>query len=144
MVLHGWLGLAWIASTALGMQTILCMRVAISNPVVTKSFVACQLEDNCIVAGEEPPEMWLSVAVCHHFGRVVLFVAPALYGTLALVLQPLDTTFALSTSAYMLLSAKECFDVKDASNGVVCAPSCSSRCVHSLKDSLVADPSFLV
>lgn len=39
------------------------MRVAISNPVVTKSFVACQLEDNCIVAGEEPPEMWLSVAV---------------------------------------------------------------------------------
>ncbi|KAL3143404.1 hypothetical protein ABBQ38_002227 [Trebouxia sp. C0009 RCD-2024] len=42
--------------------TILCMRVAISNPVVTKSFVACQLEDNCIVAGEEPPEMWLSVA----------------------------------------------------------------------------------
>ena len=39
------------------------MRVAISNPVVTKSFVACQLEDNCIVSGEEPPEMWLSVAV---------------------------------------------------------------------------------
>lgn len=42
------------------------MRVAISNPVVTKSFVACQLEDNCIVAGEEPPEMWLSVAVRPH------------------------------------------------------------------------------
>ena len=39
------------------------MRVAISNPVITKSFVACQLEDNCIVSGEEPPEMWLSVAV---------------------------------------------------------------------------------
>lgn len=42
--------------------TILCMRVAISNPVITKSFVACQLEDNCIVSGEEPPEMWLGVA----------------------------------------------------------------------------------
>ena len=39
------------------------MRVAISNPVITKSFVACQLEDNRIVQGEEPPEMWLSVAV---------------------------------------------------------------------------------
>lgn len=39
------------------------MRVAISNPVITKSFVACQLEDNSFVAGEEPPEMWLSVAV---------------------------------------------------------------------------------
>ncbi len=47
----------------LRVQTILCMRVAISNPVITKSFVACQLEDNCIVQGEEPPEMWLSVAV---------------------------------------------------------------------------------
>lgn len=43
-------------------STILCMRVAISNPVITKSFVACQLEDNCIVQNEEPPEMWLSVA----------------------------------------------------------------------------------
>lgn len=42
--------------------TILCMRVAISNPVITKSFVACQLEENCIVTGEEPPEMWLNVA----------------------------------------------------------------------------------
>lgn len=45
------------------LQTILCMRVAISNPVITKSFVACQLEDNSFVAGEEPPEMWLAVAV---------------------------------------------------------------------------------
>ena len=41
------------------------MRVAISNPVITKSFVACQLEDNSFVAGEEPPEMWLAVAVSH-------------------------------------------------------------------------------
>ena len=39
------------------------MRVAISDPVITKSFVACQLEDNSFVAGEEPPEMWLAVAV---------------------------------------------------------------------------------
>ena len=54
------------------------MRVAISNPVVTKSFVACQLEDNCIVAGEEPPEMWLSVAVCQRFGRVMHFVVSIL------------------------------------------------------------------
>lgn len=42
------------------------MRVAISNPVITKSFVACQLEDNSFVAGEEPPEMWLAVAVSPH------------------------------------------------------------------------------
>lgn len=55
------------------------MRVAISNPVVTKSFVACQLEDNCIVSGEEPPEMWLSVAVRPHFAFCLLFCAPMLY-----------------------------------------------------------------
>ena len=71
-----------VIPSAVGVQTILCMRVAISNPVVTKSFVACQLEDNCIMAGEEPPEMWLSVAVCQHFGQIVPFVKPVLSGSL--------------------------------------------------------------
>lgn len=53
------------------------MRVAISNPVITKSFVACQLEDNSFVAGEEPPEMWLAVAVSH-CSNVCLFTFASL------------------------------------------------------------------
>ena len=103
-------GLAWIAPypNTVGMQTILCMGVAISNPVVTKSFVACQLEDNCIVAGEEPPEMWLSVAVCHHFGHAVPFCSTnAVWISFAAVRHHCSTVHP--TSACRLLFAKECF-----------------------------------
>lgn len=93
------------------MQTILCMRVAISNPVVTKSFVACQLEDNCIVAGEEPPEMWLNVAVClQHMATFRLSLRcdaaqPYLQGCIVLLLQTLapDITEAMLRPACLLL-----------------------------------------
>jgi hypothetical protein len=42
--------------------TILVMRVAITNPTVTKAFVACKLEETCNDYAEDSPEMWLNVA----------------------------------------------------------------------------------
>lgn len=120
------LGLA-CSSRAVGVQTILCMRVAISNPVVTKSFVACQLEDNCIVSGEEPPEMWLSVAVCPHFGLRLLFCTPMLYMLIAFtrtaVFASSVVTAALAPICCRYLGC--CFCIK--SNALACNSHCGDR-----------------
>ena len=39
------------------------MRVAISSPLVTKSFVAFKMEDTTAAPSQENPEMWLQLAV---------------------------------------------------------------------------------
>eukprot|EP00891_Asterochloris_glomerata_P009777 jgi/Astpho2/9777/Aster-x1607 len=42
--------------------TVLSMRVAISSPLVTKSFVAFKMEDTTAAPSQENPEMWLQLA----------------------------------------------------------------------------------